>query len=137
MEEKLLAVGDPYLADGEGSRPLGQLVGEAVQRLHQRPGQLQQDAAGGCELHAAVLAVEEGGAQDPLQLLDVVADGGLADGQLLGGAGEAAMGRRVIEAAQLLEIALEEAGRKGRSGDIRFHDGKHSKVYGTEIQPPG
>jgi hypothetical protein len=74
-------------------RPGGQVV--------ERPAQDRQVALAGVgEDERAGLAGEEPGAQPVLQVLDLLADGGRRDAQLLGRLGEAGMPRRRLEGAQ-------------------------------------
>ncbi len=84
-----------HFADGHFG--VGEVAEDAV-------GILQEDGAGLADEDAFADAEEEGAPEFGFELLDVLADGGLGDVELAGGAGESTAGGGGLEDAELMEV---------------------------------
>lgn len=95
-------------ADGESSADFadsrGDLGGGTFRRVKTLPGCGEEGFPGGSQSHPAACAVEEPGAEFPLQAGDLVAERGLNDQTPLRGSGEAARFRDGEDVPHLLEF---------------------------------
>ncbi|MCY1215071.1 hypothetical protein D9M72_269080 [compost metagenome] len=93
---------EPHAAGGVLA--FAQAVDPIAQGLDARAGVTHEGQPGLGQAGAALAAVEQGGVEDFLQLLEGLGDGRLAHRQLVGGAGQAALARHFEEAQQMAEF---------------------------------